>query len=56
MMRKTLIKEPNKEEASQRRELFRVRCKIMGKVHRVIIDLGSIDNIINEEAVEKLKL
>ena len=28
----------------------------MGKVCRVIIDLGSTDNIISEEAVEKFKL
>lgn len=31
-------------------------CKIMEKVCRVIIDLGSIDNIVSEEVVSKLKL
>ena len=56
MIRRTLIREPNKKEASQRRALSRIRCKIMGKVCRVIIDSGSTDNIISEEVVEKLKL
>ena len=56
MMRRTLIKEPVKEEPSQRRSLFRIKCKIMGKVCRVIIDSGSTDNIVSEEAVSKLKL
>lgn len=56
MIKKTFIKEPIKEEPSQRRELFRIRWKIMGKVCRVIIDSGSIDKIFSEEAVSKLNL
>ena len=56
MIRRTLIKEQIKEEPSQRRALFRIRCKIMGKVCRVIIDSGSTNNIISKEAVNKLKL
>ena len=54
MIRRTLVKEPSKEEASQRRAPFRIKCKITRKVCRVIIDLGSTDNIISEEAVEEL--
>ena len=38
------------------KELFMIRCRIMGKVCRVIIDSGSTNNMISEEAVEKLKL
>ena len=56
MIRRTLIREPKKEDTNHRTMLFRIKCKIMGKVCRVIIDSGSIDNIINEEVVEKLKL
>ena len=33
-----------------------IRSKIIGKACRVIIDLGSKDNIISEEVVKKLKL
>ena len=41
MIRRILIKEPIKEEPSQRRSLFRVKCKMMGKVGKVIIDSSS---------------
>ena len=56
MFRRVLIKEPSKEEPKQRRALFRIKCKILGKVCKVIVDSGSTDNIISEEAVQKLKL
>ena len=56
MLRRTLLKEPLKEDTTQRRALFRVQCKVKGKLCKVIIDLGSIDNIISLEAVNKLKL
>lgn len=56
MIKRILIREPAKEEPKQRRSLFKVRCKIMGKVCKVIIDSGSIDNIISEEAITKLKI
>lgn len=56
MFRRVLIRQPTKEEPRQRRALFRVRCKIMGKVCNVIIDSGSIDNIVIEEVVKKLNL
>lgn len=56
MIRRVLIKEPMKEKPSQRRSLFRIQCKIMGKVCRVVVDSGSTDNIVSEEVVSKLKL
>ena len=56
MIRRTLIKEPVKEEPSQRRALFKMKCKIIGKVCKVVIDSRSIDNIVLEEVVNNLKL
>ena len=56
MIRKTLLKEPVKEDTTQRRALFRVQCKVKGKLCKVIIDSGSINKIISLEAVNKLKL
>ena len=56
MFRRILLKEPSKEEPKERRSLFRVKCKILGKVCKVIVDSGSMDNIISEEAVQKLQL
>lgn len=56
MIKRILIKEPVKGEPKQRRSLFRVRSKIMGKVCKVIIDSGSTNNIISEEAIAKFKI
>ena len=56
MIRKVLIRQPNPSEPKKRRALFRVRCKIQGKVCKVIVDSGSTDNIISEEVAKKLKL
>lgn len=55
-VRRMLIREPVKEDPKQRRSLFKVKCKILGKVCKVIINSGSIDNIISEEALSKLGL
>ena len=56
MLRRVLVKEPIKEEHKQRRVLFRTTCKIMDKVCKVIIEYGSIDNDMSEEAMQKLGL
>ena len=56
MLRRVFIKEPIKEEAKQRTKLFKSTCKIFGKVCKVIIDSASINNVISEEAVQKLNL
>ena len=49
------MKEPVKEEHNKR-SLFRTICKILGKVCKVIIELGSTDNVMSEEALKKLGL
>ena len=56
MIRGTLIKEPVKGGPSQRRALFRMKCKIMGRLCKVIIESGSTDNIASKEAISKLNL
>ena len=56
MLRRVLVKELVKEEHKKRRELFITTCKILGKVCKVIIDSGSTDNVMSEEAVQKLGL
>ncbi|XP_037426242.1 uncharacterized protein LOC119291565 [Triticum dicoccoides] len=47
---------PPKDEDWRRRSLFHTRCTIGGKVCHVIIDNGSWENTISEEAVNKLGL
>lgn len=56
MFNRVLIRQPVKDEPKHRRALFRVRCKILGKVCKVIVDSGSTNNIILDEAAKKLKL
>ena len=43
-------------EPCHRRNLFRTRCKSGGKCWDVIVDGGSIDNLVVEEMVHKLGL
>lgn len=50
------MKEPIMDEHKKRRDLFIVKCKILEKVYRVIIDSGSTNNVILEEAVQNLNL
>ena len=56
MFNKVLTRQVVKDEPKHRRALFRIRCKILGKVCKVIMDLGSMDNIILEEVINNLKL
>ena len=56
IFKRVLIKQPVKDEPKHRRGLFRIRCKILGKVCKVIMDSIFIDNIIPEEVVDKFKL
>ena len=56
MFNRVLTRQPVKDETKHKRALFRIRCKILGKVCTVIMDSGSINNIISEEAMNKLKL
>ena len=54
MFRRVILKEPSKEEPKQRRALIRDKCKMKGKVCKVILDLGSTNNVISKEATQKL--
>ena len=54
MLRRVLLKEQLKEGAKRWRSLFKTTCKVLGNVCKVIIDSGSTDNVISEEAVQKL--
>lgn len=39
-----------------RQAIFRTKCKYKGKVCKVIVDSGSLDNIVSIEMVEKLNV
>jgi hypothetical protein len=57
MLRKVLLKpEIEVENPVQRNNLFRTACKTNGRVCKVIIDSGSMDNLVSTEVVEKLEL
>ena len=43
-------------ESVQRRSMFKIVCKIEGNCCNLIIDSGSIDNLVSIELVDKLKL
>jgi hypothetical protein len=57
MMCKVLLT-PGKEveDLAQRTRLFRIACKTKDRVCKVIVDSGSIDNLVSTEMVEKLEL
>jgi hypothetical protein len=57
MMRKVLLMpEKEAENPAQRNRLFWTACKIKDRVCKVIMDSGSIDNLVSTEMVEKLEL
>ena len=56
MLRRALVKELVKDEPKQRRELFRTTCKLLGKVCKVIIDLGSTDHVFSEKEIQNFGL
>lgn len=56
MLRKQMLKTYKGKEPMQRRALFRTTCKRKGKVCKVVIDSGCIENIVSNEMIEKLKL
>jgi hypothetical protein len=53
MMRKFLLKPEN---PAQRNNLFRTACKTKDRVCKIIVDNGSIDNLVSIEMVENLEL
>jgi hypothetical protein len=57
MMRKILLKpEKETENLVQRNILFRIACKTKDRVFKVIVDSGSMDNLVSTEMVENLEL
>jgi len=57
MLKRVLVKtEKQVHELVQRKSLFRTRCKSQGKCCKMVIDSGSIDNLVSTEMVEKLGL
>jgi hypothetical protein len=57
MMRKVLLTPEKEVESSvQRTRLFRTACKTKDRVCKVIMDSGSMDNLVSTEMVEKLEL
>jgi hypothetical protein len=57
MMRKSLLTpEKEVESLSQRNRIFQTACKTKDRVCKVIMDSGSMDNLISTEMVEKMKL
>ena len=57
MMRKVLLTPEKEVESSvQRIRLFRTTCKTKDSVCKVIVDSGSMDNLVSTEMVEKLEL
>jgi hypothetical protein len=57
MMKKFLLNpEPEVEKSMQRNSLFRIACKTKDRVCKVIIDSGSIDNLVSMEMVDNLEL
>jgi hypothetical protein len=57
MLRKVILK-PKAEVGKplQRKSLFKIACKTKDIFWKVIIDSGSIDNLVSTEMVEKLEL
>ena len=57
VMRKVFLTlEEEAENPVQRKSLFRTACNIKDRVCKVIVDSGSIDNLVSTEMVEKLEL
>jgi hypothetical protein len=56
-MRKVILTPDKEVESSvQRTKLFRTSFKSKDRVYKVIMDSGSMDNLISTEMVEKLEL
>jgi hypothetical protein len=57
MMGKIILKpEKEMENPVQRNNLFRTTCKTKDRVCKVIVDSGSMNNLVFIEMVEKLEL
>ena len=57
MLKIFLVKTEKKvHEPAERKSVFRTKCKSQGKCCKMVIDSGSIDNLVSTEMVEKLGL
>lgn len=50
------MKVPQSKEPTQRKTLFKTTYRSHGKICKVIVDSGSVENIVAIEMVDKLKL
>ena len=57
MMKRVLVKTEKKaHEPSQRKSLFKTKCKSQGKCCKMVIENGSTDNLVSTEMLDKLGL
>ena len=56
MMRQSFLQVPHAQEPSQRKNLFKTRIKCKERVCNLLIDLGSTENLVSKEMVQKLEL
>jgi hypothetical protein len=56
LMMKTFLKVPNAKDPPQRKSLLRTSCKSHVKLCNMIVDLGSIENLVSLEMVKKIKI
>lgn len=56
MLHKQLLKTSKEAEPLHRKRLFKTTCKSKGKVCKVVVDFGSIENMVSCEMVNKLNL
>jgi hypothetical protein len=56
MQKVLLMLEKEVENSAQRNNRFRTACKTKDRVCKVIVDSGSMDNLVSTEMVEKLEL
>lgn len=56
IVRRALLKPYKEKEMTQRRSLFKTKCKLNDKVYKVVMDSGSTDNMVSFEMVDKIKL
>lgn len=47
---------PKSESPNQRHSLFKTRCMVIGKICNVIIDSGSLENVVSKKLVNALNL
>jgi len=56
MIRRTLNNQPNRDQETQRENIFHTRCKVFENVCSLIVDSGSCCNCCSIRVVDKLNL